>query len=402
MKILVLNCGSSSIKYQLVDMEKDGLVMAKGIIERIGLNNGELTHKPINKDAYKSVSDIPDHETGIRLILEALLHPEHGVIKDKTEIAAAGHRVAHGGNYKASVFVDDVAKKEIERCFELAPLHNPANLSGILSMEKLLPGLPQAAVFDTSFHQTMPEHSFLYGLPFEFFERYKLRRYGFHGTSHKFVAEKAGNILGKNWKDLNIITCHLGNGSSIAAIRKGESIDTSMGFTPNEGLIMGTRTGDLDLGALLFLMEKENLDLTQANNLVNKKSGIMGISGLSYDMRDLEKASFEGHHRADLAIKMFAYRVKKYIGSYVAAIGGLDLLIFTGGIGENDSVVRELACENMEFFGIRFNREKNKGLRGKDEILSTSDSKVIVMTITTNEEFVIAKDTYEIIGNHRY
>lgn len=402
MKILVLNCGSSSIKYQLVDMENDGLVMAKGIVERIGLNNGELTHKPINKDTYKSVSDIPDHETGIKLILEALLHPEHGVIKEKTEIAAAGHRVAHGGNYKASVFVDDVAKKEIERCFELAPLHNPANLSGILSMEKLLPGLPQVAVFDTSFHQTMPEHSFLYGLPFEFFEKYKLRRYGFHGTSHKFVAEKAGNILGKNWKDLNIITCHLGNGSSIAAIRKGESIDTSMGFTPNEGLIMGTRTGDLDLGALLFLMEKENLDLAQANNLINKKSGIMGISGLSYDMRDLEKASFEGHHRADLAIKMFAYRVKKYIGSYVAAIGGLDLLIFTGGIGENDSVVREFACENMEFFGIRFNQEKNKGLRGKDEILSTSDSRVIVMTITTNEEFVIAKDTFEIIGNHKH
>jgi acetate kinase len=399
MKILVLNCGSSSIKYQLVDMAKDGEVMAKGIVERIGIENGELTHKPLNKNPYKTITDIPNHEVGIKLILDALLDSQHGVISDKTEIVAAGHRVAHGGNYKASVFVDETAKIEIERCFELAPLHNPANLSGILSMEKLLHGLPQVAVFDTSFHQTMPEHSYMYGLPYEYFEKYKLRRYGFHGTSHKFVAEKAGKLLNKNWKDLNIITCHLGNGSSIAAIRKGESIDTSMGFTPNEGLIMGTRTGDLDLGALLFLMEKENLDLGRANNLINKKSGVMGISGLSYDMRDLEKATLEGHQRADLAIKMFSYRVKKYIGSYVAAIGGLDLLIFTGGIGENDSAVRELVCENMEFFGIHFNKEKNKGLRGKDETISTPDSKVTVMTITTNEEFVIARDTYEIIGN---
>lgn len=398
MKILVLNCGSSSIKYQLVDMANNGEVMAKGIVERIGIENGELTHKPLNKETYRSVSDIPTHEVGIKLILDALLHPEHGVIKDKTEIVAAGHRVAHGGNYRSSVYVDESAKIEIERCFELAPLHNPANLSGILSMEKLLPGLSQVAVFDTSFHQTMPEYSYLYGLPYEYLQKYKLRRYGFHGTSHKFVAEKAAGILGKDWKKMNIITCHLGNGSSITAIRHGESIDTSMGFTPNEGLIMGTRTGDLDLGALLFLMEKENLDLAQANNLVNKKSGVMGISGLSYDMRDLEKAAAEGNHRAEMAIKMFAYRVKKYVGSYVAAIGGLDLLIFTGGIGENDSTVREMVCDNMEFLGVTFDKNKNMNLRGKDEVISTPDSKVTVMTITTNEEFVIAKDTYEIIS----
>ncbi len=399
MKILVLNCGSSSIKYQLVDMARDGEVMAKGIVERIGLANGELTHKPINKEPHKTISDIPDHETGIKLILDALLHSEHGVIKDKTEILAAGHRVAHGGNYNSSIFVDETAKIEIERCFELAPLHNPANLSGITSMEKLLPGLPQVAVFDTSFHQTMPEYSYLYGLPYEYFQKYKLRRYGFHGTSHKFVAEKAAGILGKNWQDMNIITCHLGNGSSITAIRQGESIDTSMGFTPIEGLIMGTRTGDLDLGAFLFLMEKENLNLAQANAIVNKKSGVMGISGLSYDMRDLEKAASDGNHRAELAIQMFAYRVKKYIGSYVAAIGGLDLLIFTGGIGENDCGVREMVCDNMEFLGITFDKNKNKNLRGKDEIISSADSRVTVMTITTNEEFVIARDTYEIINN---
>lgn len=401
MKILVLNCGSSSIKYQLVDMAKNGEVMAKGIVERIGIENGELTHKPLNKEPYKTIADIPNHEVGVKLILEALLHPEHGVIKDKTEIMAAGHRVAHGGNFKESVFVDDFAKQEIERCIELAPLHNPANLNGILSMEKLLPGLPQAAVFDTSFHQTMPEYSYLYGLPYEYYEKYKIRRYGFHGTSHKYVAEKAANILGKNWKDLNIITCHLGNGSSIAAIRKGESIDTSMGFTPNEGLIMGTRTGDLDLGALLFIMEKEQLTCAQANNLINKKSGVMGISGLSYDMRDLDNASKEGHHRAKLAVQMFSYRVKKYIGAYIAALGGLDVLIFTGGIGENDWVVRQQVCENMDYLGIKIENEKNNGLRGKDTIISTADSKVTVMTVTTNEEYVIALDTFKIVSNRK-
>ena len=399
MKILVLNCGSSSIKYQLVDMANDGEVMAKGIVERIGIDNGELTHKPNNKDPYKTVTDIPNHEVGIGLILEALLHPVHGVIKDKTEIVAAGHRVAHGGNFKESVFVDEATKTEIKRCFELAPLHNPANYSGIESMEKLLPGLPQAAVFDTSFHQTMPAHAYLYGLPYEYYEKYKMRRYGFHGTSHKFVAEKAASLIGKNWKDLNIITCHLGNGSSIAAIRKGESIDTSMGFTPNEGLIMGTRTGDLDLGALLFIMEKEGLDLAQANNLINKKSGVMGVSGLSYDMRDLDNASNEGNERAKVAVKMFSYRVKKYVGAYTAAIGGLDLLIFTGGIGENDYVVREQVCDNLEFLGVKFDKEKNHKLRGKDEVLSTPDSKVTVVTVGTNEEFVIANDTYQIIKN---
>jgi acetate kinase len=399
MKILVLNCGSSSIKYQLVDMSKDGEVMAKGIVERIGLEEGELVHKPINKDTYRVTKPIPDHEIGIQILLEALLHPTHGVIQNTEEIVAAGHRVAHGGeNFKQSAFIDDFAKKDIERCIELAPLHNPANLRGILSMEKLLPGIPQVAVFDTSFHQSMPEHSYMYGVPYEYYDKYKLRRYGFHGTSHKYVAEKAAKLIGKNWEEMKIITCHLGNGSSIAAIDNGRSIDTSMGFTPVEGLMMGTRTGDLDLGALLFLMEKEKLNTSEANNLVNKKSGLIGISGLSYDMRDLDKASEAGNTKAALAVEMFSYRVKKYIGAYMAVLGGLDLLIFTGGIGENDCKVREKACQNMEFFGIYFNVEKNKKLRGKDEVLSTPESQVTVMTVTTNEEYVIAKDTYSIIS----
>ncbi len=399
MKILVLNCGSSSIKYQLVDMGKDGEVMAKGIVERIGLEEGDLTHKPNGKDAYKLSQPIPDHEVGIQLILDALLHPEHGVIKNSEEIVAAGHRVAHGGeNFKQSAFIDEFAKKDIERCIELAPLHNPANLRGILSMEKLLPQIPQVAVFDTSFHQTMPEYSYMYGIPYEYYNKYKLRRYGFHGTSHKYVAEKAAKLIGKNWEDLKIITCHLGNGSSIAAIDKGKSIDTSMGFTPVEGLLMGTRTGDLDLGALLFLMEKEGLDTTGANNLINKKSGLLGVSGVSSDMRDLEKASEEGNSKANLALEIFSYRVKKYVGSYIAALGGLDLLIFTGGIGENACKIREAVCKNMEFIGINFDSAKNHELRGKDEVLTTPDSKTIVMAITTNEEYVIAKDTYSIVS----
>lgn len=394
MKILVLNCGSSSIKFQLFDAENNGDVIAKGIVERIGLDEAEITYSPNNGSKIKEIRSIPNHEVGIKMILEELVHENHGVIKSVSEITAAGHRVAHGGEkFKQSAIINEEVKKGIADCIELAPLHNPANLKGILSVENILPGITQVAVFDTSFHQTMPEHSYLYAVPYKFYEQYKLRRYGFHGTSHKYVAEKAANILGKNWQDLNIITCHLGNGSSVAAIQKGLSIDTSMGFTPVEGLMMGTRTGDLDLGALLFLMEKEDLTVQEANNLINKKSGLIGISGLSFDMRDLEKAAENGNHRAAVARDMFTYRVKKYVGAYMAALGSVDLIIFTGGIGENDGLVREKVCENMEFYGIDIDKELNKPIRGKDVILSKPNSKVTVMTVTTNEEFVIANET---------
>lgn len=398
MKILVLNCGSSSIKYQLIDAENNFDLLAKGLLERIGLEDSELDHRPKNKDAYKLKTSVPDHQTGINLILEALMHPQYGVIADKTEIKAVGHRVAHGGeNFKNSVQINNSVKRDIEQCIELAPLHNPANLKGITSIEAILPGLPQVAVFDTSFHQSMPPHAYLYAIPYRYYERYKIRRYGFHGTSHKFVAIKACNILNKKIEDLKIITCHLGNGASITAIKNGKSVDSSMGFTPVEGLIMGTRAGDLDLGVLLYIMDKEKMDLKQANNLVNKESGVLGISGISFDMRDIEKAKDNNDRRAALALGMYNYRVKKYIGAYAAAMGGLDLLIFTGGIGENACTTREGVCRDMEFLGIDFDFDLNKGKRGQDIVLSKPGSKVTVMAVTTNEELVIAQDTYRIL-----
>ncbi len=398
MKILVLNCGSSSIKYQLFDMANNEEVLAKGLLERVGIGNSVLKHRSCGKDGFEETRDVPDHTVGIEWILEVLLDPVLGILKSKSEINAAGHRVAHGGEYfKGSAFIDDQAKNEIERLIELAPLHNPANLKGILAIDKLLPGLPQVAVFDTSFHQSMPEHAFLYALPYEMYSDNKIRRYGFHGTSHKYVAAKGADFLGLDWQKLKIITCHLGNGSSIAAIDQGQSIDTSMGYTPVEGLVMGTRAGDLDLGAMLSIMERNHMSTADANNLVNKKSGLQGISGVSSDMRDIEKAAAEGNHRAKMALEVFAYRVKKYIGAYTAALNGLDLLIFTGGIGENDSDTRMRVCKNMEFLGINFDDAVNKGLRGKDALISTPDSKVKVMIVTTNEELVIARDTFSIV-----
>lgn len=394
MNILVLNCGSSSIKYQLLDMKAEPTLLAKGLVEKIGLPVGNFTHKPTGKDNYTVAEPIPDHTAGIDLILKALVNEKHGVISALTEIKAVGHRVAHGGEYFAkSVLVDEDAKKKIAACCELAPLHNPANLKGIETMEKLLPGVPQVAVFDTSFHQTLPKEAFMYALPYKYYEDYRVRRYGFHGTSHKFVAEKACRLLGWNIEEKKIITCHLGNGSSITAINKGKSVDTSMGFTPNAGVIMGTRTGDIDLGALLYVCEKEGLNTDQANKLINKQSGLQGISGISSDCRDLQAAAKEGNERARLALDMLAYDVKKFVGSYAAVLNGVDLIVFTGGIGENDDEVREQVCCNMEYMGIRFNAEVNKGLRGKDQILSTPDSKVTVMSITTDEELVIATDT---------
>ncbi|MGB4291825.1 MAG: acetate kinase [Bacteroidales bacterium] len=398
MIILVLNCGSSSIKYQVFDFSDGANMLAKGLLERIGLNDSIFTHKPTGKEQYRIITDIPDHTVGINMVIDALIDHEHGVIKSIDEIKAVGHRVVQGGEkFQKSVLIDEDVKKAIEIYCELAPLHNPANLKGILSVEKLLPHVPQVAVFDTSFHQTMPDYAYMYAIPYEYYEKYRIRKYGYHGTSHKFVASKAAGILGRDIKELKIITCHLGNGSSMTAIKNGISIDTSMGFTPVDGLIMGTRTGDIDAGVLLYLADKEHLNLAGINNLINKKSGVLGISGISSDMRDLEQAAADSNPRAILALKMFAYRVKKYIGAYTAAMNGLDLLIFTGGIGENDFNMRKLICTDMEYIGIVFNEEVNEGVRGKDLILSKPESRVTVMSITTDEEFVIASDTKSIV-----
>lgn len=398
MKILVLNCGSSSIKYQLLDMANNAEVLAKGIVERIGLEMGEFTHKPTGKDKYYVQTPMPDHETGINVVLEALTSAQHGVISNVQEIKACGHRVAHGGeHFPVSALVDEDAKKKINELCRLAPLHNPANLKGILVMEKLLPGVPQVAVFDTSFHQSMPAEAFLYAIPYDYYQVHKVRRYGFHGTSHKFVAPKGAKMVGKNWEDMKIITCHLGNGASIAAIKNGKSVDTSMGFTPVEGLMMGTRAGDLDTGALLFIAENEKLDINGMNNLVNKRSGLCGISGVGSDMRDIETAAKEGNQRAQYSLDMFSYRVKKYVGAYAAAMGGVDMIIFTGGIGENASNVRYDVCKDLAFLGVDFDAQKNDGLRGTDAILTKEGSKTHVLVVTTDEEFVIANDTYELV-----
>ncbi len=398
MKVLVLNCGSSSIKYQLIEMNHKANLLAKGLVERVGMDDAILNHKPEGKEKVKETLSIPDHQTGIDKVLNALTDDEHGVIKDVHEIDAAGHRVAHGGeNFSKSALITDEVKKDIKECIELAPLHNPANLEGIMAMEKLLPEIPQVAVFDTSFHQTMPEKAYLYGIPYEYYEKYNVRRYGFHGTSHKFVAEKAANMLGKDWKDMKIITCHLGNGASVAAINKGDSVDTSMGFTPIEGLVMGTRCGDLDLGVVFYLMDKENLSKAEINKILNKKSGMLGVSGVSYDMRDIEEAAEKGNERAKAALELYSYRVKKYIGGYAAAMGGVDMIVFTGGIGENADLIRAGSVEGLEFLGAEIDEAKNNGLRGEDAEISTDNSRVKITVTTTNEELVIARDTQAIV-----
>jgi acetate kinase len=330
-------------------MQNGSELLAKGLLERIGLNDSVLTHKPAGGEPYKVISDVPDHTIGINMVMAALTDLKHGVIKHVGEIRAVGHRVVNGGeSYKESVLVDNEVKRQIELCSELAPLHNPANLKGILSVEKLCPGIPQIAVFDTSFHQTMPDYAYMYALPYEYYEKYKIRKYGYHGTSHKFVASKAARLLDLDIKKLKIITCHLGNGASITAIQNGRSIDTSMGFTPVDGLIMGTRTGEIDPGVLIYIADKEHLNVAGVNNLINKKSGVAGISQISSDMRDLELAAAEGNEKALLALNMYAYKVKKFIGSYIAVLNGLDLLVFTGGVGENDFKMRAMICSDMK------------------------------------------------------
>lgn len=402
MIILVLNCGSSSIKYQVIDMKSatETNLLAKGLVERIGLTDGVLVHKPIDKPEYEFVKSIPDHTVGINMILSAIVDTQYGVIESLNDLNAVGHRVAHGGEYFLdSAIVTPTVKQQIESCFELAPLHNPANLKGILAIENLLPSIQQIAVFDTSFHQSMPKESYLYGIPYKYYEEYRIRKYGFHGTSHKFVAKKACDQLGLNFKDSKIITCHIGNGASVTAILNGKSFDTSMGFTPVDGLLMGTRCGEIDPGALLYIADKEGLNANKISNLINKESGIYGITGISSDMRDITKAASEGNERAKLSINMFDRRVKKFIGAYAAEMGGVDLVIFTGGIGEHNRTFRKAVLENMEFLGIEFDNDANEEAYGIDKIISKEGSKVTVMAVTTNEELVIALDTYRLLKN---
>ena len=399
MKILVLNCGSSSIKYQLFDMAS-GVVLAKGIVEKIGLKGSFLKNERYDGDKVKLEGEILDHQSGIEYLLGVLISKKRGVLGSLNEIDAIGHRLVHGGEtFKTSCYLDDMTIKGVEDCSSLAPLHNPANLKGIYAMKTLLPDVPQAGVFDTSFHQTMPDYSYLYALPYSLYKKYGIRRYGFHGTSHAYVAKRACEILGVDIATKKIITCHLGNGASITAIKHGISVDTSMGLTPVEGLIMGTRSGDVDAGALTLIMEKEEIDYSSLNTLLNKHSGVLGISGISSDMREIESAAAEGEGRAILALQMYEYRVRKYIGAYAAAMGGVDILIFTGGIGENGSETREAMCRDMEFLGVEFDKEVNDGVRGKELIISKKNSRVTVMIVPTNEEFVIASETKTIVEN---
>ena len=399
MIVLVLNCGSSSIKYQVIDIDDNGhKLLAKGLVERIGLPEGVLTHKPSGKTPFEVHQPIPDHTEGIRLVLAALTDAAHGVIGSLDEIKAVGHRVAHGGEFfPVSCIVDDDAKAKIRSLFEIAPLHNPANLEGVLSIEKVLPSVPQVTVFDTSFHQTIPAVNHMYALPYEYYEKYRVRKYGFHGTSHKYVARVGAQLAGLDLENSRIITCHIGNGGSVTAVWNGKSYDTSMGFSPLDGLIMGTRCGNVDASAITFIGEKEGMTYAELNNMMNKKSGVQGMTGISSDMRDIDKAYDEGNEKAIVARDAYYLRVKKFVGEYAAEMGGVDLLIFTGGVGENSADLRRYVCRNMEFMGLHFDDEVNVRSRGVNAILSTPESKVKVAVIATDEELVIASDTYNLV-----
>ncbi|KAB3535210.1 acetate kinase [Alkaliphilus pronyensis] len=396
MKVLVLNCGSSSLKYQLINMETEA-VLAKGVAERIGIAGSFVKHEATGKEKVIIDEAMDNHKAAIKIVLDCLVNKVHGAISSMDEISAVGHRVVHGGEkFAESVIINDEVKATLEECSELAPLHNPPNLMGINACEEILPNVPMVGVFDTAFHQTMPKSSFLYALPYELYEKYKIRRYGFHGTSHKYVAMRAADMLGKSLEDLKLITCHLGNGASIAAINKGKSVDTSMGFTPLEGLAMGTRCGDIDPAITTYLMEKENLTSGDLNNLMNKKSGVLGISGVSSDFRDIEAAVSEGNERANMALEVYYKRVKKYIGAYAAEMGGLDAVIFTAGLGENSVETRQAVCEGLEFLGIKIDSDKNN-VRGKETIVTTDDSTTKVLLVPTNEELMIARETKALI-----
>lgn len=393
MKVLVINCGSSSLKYQLFNMD-DQSVKAKGLVDRIAIDGSTLTHQPAGKDKVVITTPIANHQVGIELVLKALTDAEHGVIQSFSEIEAVGHRVVHGGEkFSSSVKIDDEVMAVLEECSTLAPLHNPPNITGILACQSLLPGVPQVAVFDTAFHQTMPEHAYIYGLPYELYKKHAFRRYGFHGTSHKYVAARAAAMLGKPIEDTKIITCHLGNGASITAVKGGKSVDTTMGLTPLEGLLMGTRCGDIDPAIVTQIMEKEGLSVADVNNLMNKKSGVLGVSCLSSDFRDLESASKEGNKLAQLAQDVFTYKVKKYIGSYAAAMNGLDAVVFTAGVGENSILIRSMCCSGLDALGISIDEEKNK-VRGEETDISAAGARVKTFIIPTNEELMIALDTH--------
>ena len=392
MKIFVVNCGSSSIKYQLIDM-KDESVIAKGLVERIGIEGSVLTHTPAGKDKVRLESAIPDHVDGIKKVLAALVVPNHGVIKSMDEIDAVGHRVVHGGEiFNESVVITDEVLKQIEDLSDMAPLHQPANVSGIRACQKLMPNTPQVAVFDTAFHQTMPPVAYMFGVKYEEYKDYGIRKYGFHGTSHKYVSGVAAQLLGKDIKDTKIITCHLGNGSSITAVDGGKSVDTSMGFTPLDGVLMGTRTGSIDPAVVPVLMQKKGLDAAGVDKYMNKECGVLGVSGVSSDFRDLEDAAAKGNERAQLALDMFCYQVKRYVGAYAAAMGGVDAIVFTAGVGENDIHTRQQVCAGLEFLGVKLDADRNN-VRGKVTEISAADSKVKVFLIPTNEELAIAQDT---------
>ena len=397
MKILVLNCGSSSIKYALYDMDSK-TVMTSGGAERVGLDGAFVKVKLANGEKKKVMHDIPEHTEGVKFIFSLLTDPEIGVIKDLKEIDAVGHRMVHGGEkFNKSVLLTEEVLKVFEECTDLAPLHNPANLKGVRAVQELMPGLPQVGVFDTAFHQTMPKEAYMYAVPYELYEKYGVRRYGFHGTSHRYVSQRVCEFLGVKPEGKKIITCHIGNGASIAAVKDGKCIDTSMGLTPLEGLMMGTRSGDIDGGAITFIQKKLGLDADGMSNLLNKKSGMLGITGISSDMREIDAACEEGNERALLASDMYFYRIRKYIGAYAAAMDGCDIIVFTAGVGENQTSMREKVCEGLSFMGVKIDAEKNSGIHGEEAVISTPDTKVTVVVIPTDEELMIATDTMALL-----
>ncbi|MGM0395821.1 MAG: acetate kinase [Bacillota bacterium] len=398
MKILVMNCGSSSLKYQLIDMQGEK-VMAKGLVERIGIDGARIKHDTTGKERVVIEEPMKDHRKAIELVLKVIVDKDHGAISSMDEIGAVGHRVVHGGeDFAGSVIINEAVMDSLYKNIELAPLHNPPNIMGIEACKDLMPDTPMVGVFDTAFHQTIPAENYIYPIPYEYYDKYKIRRYGFHGTSHKYVSLRAAELMNKDIKSLNIVTCHLGNGSSVAAIEGGKSVDTSMGFTPLEGLAMGTRSGDIDPAIIPFLMDKEGMSFDEVNNMLNKKSGVLGISGLSSDFRDLEIAAGEGHERAELALKVFTNRVKKYIAAYAAQLCRIDVLVFTAGIGENSDTIRKMVCDGLECLNIRIDDELNNGIRGKEAVLNKDLTSATIMVIPTNEELMIARDTLELVS----
>ena len=395
MKVLVVNAGSSSIKYQVFDMSNEA-VLAKGLVDRVGIPGSSLKHEPMGKDEVVIKQDLPDHTEGMKLVFDVLVNPEYGCIKNMDEISAVGHRVVHGGEeFASSVVIDDSVKKVIKDCFDIAPLHNPPNLMGIEACESLMANAPHVAVFDTAFHQTMGAENYMYALPYEVYEQYKVRRYGFHGTSHFYVSHRAAEMLGKPYEECKIITLHLGNGASMAAVKGGKVIDTSMGFTPLEGLVMGTRSGDIDPAIVFYLMDKLGMNSSEANSYFNKKAGMLGLSGVSNDLRDILAAAKSGNSRAEIALAVYYNKIKGYIGNYMAKLNGCDCLVFTAGVGENAADVRESICSNLDYLGVKIDAEKNN-VRGKEVDVAAADSKVRIFVIPTNEELVIARDTLKL------